>query len=291
MKKRILKPIKIGKAEINFFVLVLLVISMFFNFFREILILYSIAFLHEAAHIFVTFKTGEKISKVEILPFGITAMLDDYGIKKTGNEIKIALAGPALNFLLAYLAYGFYKGNWRDFLISSNIIMGTFNLLPAMPLDGGRILKALLSAKYGHIKASSFVIKITIVTACAVGVLGILALYVSKFNFSLLLICAFLIANITEERKTSGIIIMKDILYSRKKLAGGFCKGQPLIAYIDEKAKNILKMITYDKYFVISVLDGKGSVVCTVTETELIEYMAVYGMEISMKIFADNKVF
>ena len=103
-----------------------------------------------------------------------------------------------------------------------------------------------------------------------------------------MLIGGFLIANLTEEKKNANIIIMKDILFSRKKLTEkGVSRGDVLVAELGEKAKNVLKMLSYDRYFVINIVDSRMRVVRTVTETELIESIAAYGMNISMKKFVE----
>lgn len=278
------KPFKIGKIEIHIWFVLLFAVGLFFDFFQTLVIAYGVTVIHECAHILVAKICNVEIDGVEILPFGITMRVAQSCITDTWDEIKIALAGPLSNFLIVYFVYGFYNGAYKDYIILTSMAMGVFNLLPALPLDGGRIMRAFMVRIFGHIRAATFAISVTNVMGVLIAVSGLYVIYATGFNFSFLIIGAFLIANLTEEKKNANMIIMKDILFSRKKLASkGVSRGNVLVAELDERACKILKMLSYDKYYIISVVDSRMRVVRTITETELIEAMAVYGMNISMK--------
>jgi len=278
------KPIKFKKLEINLWCIILFAVGFYFRFFDILLIAYTITAIHEFAHILTAKMCDVKIDGVEVLPFGITMRIAKNCINNTSSEVKIAIAGPVSNFLISYFVYGFYEGMYKDYIITASLAMGLFNLLPVLPLDGGRVLRALLVKKYGHIRAANITFNISYVSVFFILAGGLYALYLTKFNFSFLLIGGFLIANITEERKNANMIIMKDILYSRKKLLEkGVSQGDLLIAEEDEKAKNILKKLSYDRYYIIKIVDNHMGIIKTVTETELIEYMAIYGMNITLK--------
>lgn len=285
--KNLLKPIKIKKAEFHLSAVLLLVVALRLRFLNQLAISYVITAIHETAHIFIAQRLGVKIRGVEILPFGITMRLADSGIKRPVDEIKIALAGPFCNLVVAYLTYGFYGGPSRDFIICTSLAIGLFNLLPVLPLDGGRVLRAVMVMRYGCIKGSKIAMRVTGCLSFLVAIAGAYVLYATGFNFSFLLIGGFLIANITEEKKSTNMIIMKDILYSRKKLGeNGACKGEILVASEKERAKNLLPSLSYDKYYMIEIVDSYMCPMCRITETQLIEGIAVYGMNIKMKKFA-----
>lgn len=286
--KLLTRPIKIKKLEINLWCIVLFGVGFYFRFLDVLLIAYTITAIHECAHILVAKMCGTEIDGVEILPFGITMRVAQNYIKDTMWEIKIALAGPVSNFLIAYFTYGLYDGVYREYIITASLVMGIFNILPALPLDGGRILRAMLVKKMGHIRAANMALNISYGLGFLIFGAGLYALYITKFNFSFLLIGGFLIANITEERKNANMIIMRDILYSRKKLSqNGVAQGEMLVAEECEKAKNILKMLSYDRYYIINIVDNHMRIIKSITETELIEFMAIYGMNICMKKFVE----
>ena len=76
---------------------------------------------------------------------------------------------------------------------------------------------------------------------------------------------------------------MKDILYSRKKLAKGISASSVIVVNLYEKAINVISGLSYDRYYIVYVTDSKGEVLKTVTETEIIEKTAVYGANITLK--------
>ena len=89
---------------------------------------------------------------------GFSAQLYSYRKEKTRYKIFTYLAGPLLNLLLAVI---FYLMELKSEIIQINLILGILNLLPIMPLDGGRILKEILRYFLGNKKASIFMIEFT----------------------------------------------------------------------------------------------------------------------------------
>ena len=280
----IFKPIKFKKLEVHIWTILLFAVGLIFDFFEVLVIAYGITALHETAHILTAKRCGVKTEAVEVMPFGITMRVSKECIANTTDEIKISVAGPLSNFLIVYLVYGFYGGAYKEYIIITSLAMGIFNLLPALPLDGGRIMRAILVKKAGHIRATTIALKITKITSAFVVLSGLYILFRSGFNFSFLLIGGFLIANLTEERKNANMIIMKDILFSRKKLSEkGTARAEILAADLNESAKKMLGKLSYDKYYLVNVVDSRMEVIKTLTETEVIENMAVYGMNITFK--------
>lgn len=280
------KSIRFLDIEIYWSVVVLWLVAFRFAFLHRLLVAYGLTAMHECAHIAVTRRLGIKIEKVEILPFGITARLCDEGIKRTSDEIIIAVAGPLSNFLIAFMAYGLADGWWQTYIVCTSLVIGVFNLIPALPLDGGRILKAILVSRYGCIRGYGVTMKVTAFCGVAIVVVGVWVLYITGFNFSFLIIGAFLVANITEEIKASKIIVMKDILYSRRKLKETRHQRCGVMVVTDEqKAFEVLSAITYDKYYLINITDINGKILNTITETSFVEGLAVLGMNTSMRKF------
>lgn len=281
--KKLFVPVKIGNVSVHLWTVLLFCVSLFFDFFEMLVISYCIVALHEMSHIWVAKRCRVPLEGVWVLPFGITMKISGEYVLKPSNEVKICLAGPLCNFVLAYLVYRLYGGVYREYIIATNLVMGVFNLLPALPLDGGRITRALLVKRYGHIRSTTIAFKITRLVAIVIGLFGVFVLLVTKFNFSFLIIGAFLVANITEEKKRANSVIMKDILYSRKKLAKGISASSVIVVNLYEKAINVISGLSYDRYYIVYVTDSKGEVLKTVTETEIIEKTAVYGANITLK--------
>src|SRR6202011_5212645 len=119
--------------------------------------------LHEFGHAFVSSLYGIRTLEIVMYPIGGVARLERPA--KPREEFWIALTGPVINLLIAGIIFGVLylksrsvnlfalahpaDGNVADRIVLGNLILAGFNLLPAFPMDGGRMLRAILS----HIKS------------------------------------------------------------------------------------------------------------------------------------------
>jgi len=117
-------------------------------------------FGHELSHALVGRMEGIEIEEIVLHPFGGLARLRSEP-ETPGAEFRIAVAGPAASFMFAVLAFGAYQvaliGMYRTaaailfFIGSANLLLAVFNLFPGYPLDGGRVLRALIWKRRGNI--------------------------------------------------------------------------------------------------------------------------------------------
>jgi Zn-dependent protease len=116
--------------------------------------------LHELGHSMAARHYGIETAHITLYPFGGVAALER-GPKTAREELIIALAGPAVNFALAAGAglalAGTGLGAFAAFGLL-NLVMGLFNLLPAFPMDGGRVFRAILVPFVGFYPASRLAI-------------------------------------------------------------------------------------------------------------------------------------
>lgn len=139
-----------------------------------ILVLFACVVMHELGHSLTAKKFGISTRQITLLPIGGVASLESMP-EDPGEEFLVAIAGPAVNVLIAVLLYiitpvenflnqepgaleqmlsTINAGNFLFFLFSANVMLVLFNLLPAFPMDGGRVLRALLSMKMGRVRAT-----------------------------------------------------------------------------------------------------------------------------------------
>lgn len=178
------------------------------------------AMIHECSHLLAGLLLKMKIKRITLMPLGFTAELklteEDYNkkiLKSNKLEIKrliIAMAGPFSNFFIVYIIKLFNIDiNLMQKIIYSNIMIGLFNLIPIYPLDGGRILKALLSLLYNKRKATIYINKISnIMLFIITFILSILIYYFQ--NIALLFIIIYLSYIVFKENR---IYKMKIKLY------------------------------------------------------------------------------
>jgi Zn-dependent protease len=155
------------------------------------LIVFGFVVMHEYGHALTARRFGIRTRGITLYPIGGVAMLESMP-KKPWQQILVAIAGPAVNFVLAagiatamhVLGYDLLRqsidpasglGSLLASLFWVNMIMGAFNLLPALPMDGGRILNAALSLRMPPVRATRIASRVAKVMA-----LGLFALALSE---------------------------------------------------------------------------------------------------------------
>ncbi len=135
--------------------------------------------MHELGHALIARAKGLPIADISLYPFGgMARMLKPP--RTTGDEILVAVAGPAVSMVLGFGFWGLSLiGNSMSLwtLAKVNLILGGFNLIPALPMDGGRILRAILARRYGYYKATTLAARTARWIALAMALLGALWSY------------------------------------------------------------------------------------------------------------------
>jgi len=125
------------------------------------LLFFASILLHELGHSVVALRNGLAIHSITLFIFGGVARLET-DPKDGGIEFRMAAAGPVVSLALALLFYGagslsFLGAGTRAvtrYLAMINVVVAVFNLVPAFPLDGGRLLRGLLWARIGRVRAT-----------------------------------------------------------------------------------------------------------------------------------------
>lgn len=138
-----------------------------------IVLFFVCVILHELGHSLTARRYGVQTSRILLLPIGGMAELDQIP-RRPAAELLITVAGPAVNFVLVALLlpfawHGFFSeeevalysaGGLVIQLCAANLIMGCFNLVPVFPMDGGRILRALLAIKLPYLTATYWAVMV-----------------------------------------------------------------------------------------------------------------------------------
>ena len=151
-----------------------------------LLSLFTCVILHEFGHILMARRFGVRTPDVILLPIGGVARLERIP-DKPKEELLIALAGPFVTLVLAAVFYGWLVLTGQPItpsdelahaplvvaLLVMNVILLVFNLIPAFPMDGGRVLRALLASKLGFVRATRIAASIGQGLAIPAGVYGL----------------------------------------------------------------------------------------------------------------------
>ena len=192
-----------------------------------ILCLFICVILHEYGHALMARKYGIRTKDIIISPIGGVARLEKLP-ENPKQEMIVALAGPVVNVVIGLLAIGlvFLFGytrigipedpfteamNWQHFLFNVaviNMVLFWFNLIPAFPMDGGRILRSALAIKMGKVRATRYAAIIGRVLA--IGFVGV-AFWGNYFTLGLIGVFIFFSAA-AENRSVATISKLEEFL-------------------------------------------------------------------------------
>ncbi len=173
------------------------------------LLLFICVLLHELAHSYVAKKHGTNIQSITLFLFGGVSSMEEIP-RNPKVEFRMALAGPGTSLLIGsilIIIHELFKTEtpylrlvWLIGYI--NIILFAFNLLPAFPMDGGRMLRAWLAGRMSYVKATRSAAGIGKMFAIFMGIIGLF------ISFWFILIAFFIYIGASEEEKSTEVSVL-----------------------------------------------------------------------------------
>ena len=169
---------------------------------------------HELAHSYVAIRYGVSIRSITLMLFGGVASMEEMP-RKPGQELKMALAGPMTSLAIGVGSYvgmvavsalniSTVLAEGLEILLGIiafyNVLLAGFNLIPAFPMDGGRVLRSFLATRMSNIDATKRATAVAKVLAAGMAVVGIL-----MFNIFLIFIAFFVYMGAKEEEQSTVI--------------------------------------------------------------------------------------
>lgn len=268
--------IKISRYFIPYIIICLII-----GFRGELAVSVAVVIFHEFVHYITARKLGFSGFDIELSPVGARLKFEDLDQATPKEDFIISISGPLSNICLAVFFYFIsimYSSNLVHFLYISNLSLGLFNLIPAFPLDGGRILRDISARKMLYKKANQHMIFISVIIGILFMFLFIYFNLKGENNFSLGIIGLFIILSSFKERERVSYIIMGDII--KKKFSfmkKGYIHNISTSVFYKNDLLSVFSIIEKNRYNIFLVLDEDMKVIDTIFEEEIINALNKYG--------------
>ncbi len=243
------------------------------------LALFASVLVHELAHSFYAIHKGGRVADIVLLPIGGVSEITEPP-KTPGQEAVMALAGPATSLGLGVISFALlalvrplheFELSFAFFyLCYMNVSLGLFNLLPAFPMDGGRILRGILARKMGIVRATQIAAAVGKTFALLFAAIG----FVSG-NFVLLLIAFFVFVGGEAEK---GAVLVHSAA-AELRVPDVMIEADPVDA--DERVVDALRTLE-EKHLSHVPVKHDGRLVGVFGRDELVEHVRQRGSEPSV---------
>lgn len=244
----------LGKVRIHPLFWLVAGIAILTGYFWELSILFLIVFIHELGHAAAAQYFSWKIKKILILPFGGTCEVDEHGNRPIFEELIIVAAGPLQHIWLAAFAValetsGLITMDSALLFHKFNLMVFLFNLLPVWPLDGGKLLYLIMSARYPFLDAIKKTLILSLIMLTAI---HLIFLFASPLNLHIWIVLFYLYISLWLEWKQVRYAFMRFLLeryYGKqsgiKRLEVIEAKGNDFIYHAMEKFQRDCKHLIH----------------------------------------------
>ena len=234
---------------------------------------------HELAHSYLAMKYGVRIKSITLMLFGGVASMEEMP-KAPGQELRMAFAGPLSSLLVGAVSYGvmFALDSSSDATVIQglailfglialyNVLLAAFNLIPAFPMDGGRVLRSYLASRMSHLEATRKAAKVGRYAAIGMGFIGLIT-----FNIWLILIAFFVYIGATDEEQATVISDSLEGLKVRQIMTDAVQVVHP-----DMSVHQLLDLMHATRHMGFPVVSGGLVGIVTVTDTHKVPADRLY---------------
>lgn len=253
----------------------------------QALVVFSLVFCHELAHLLTARAYGFRIKGLELFPFGGAAYCDDLFEGRKLEESIMALAGPALNVVLLFGAQalrwqGLWTGELAEDFVRFNFWLAAFNLIPVLPLDGGRVVRAFFAESFGYVKTTKFLAWSGKWLGLLIALFGIVLWGQGKFTegaLTYIILGGFFWYAGSKEIAKAHITFLRQL--TRKKedlLKKGLMRSFWVTVSSDTHLVRIVEQFTPDRFALISLTNQAMGLDKILTETDVVEGMFREGI-------------
>ena len=266
--------------------IVLSALLVYFGYFFLLLSYIITVILHEFAHSFVASKLGYKLNQINLMPHG-ASLSGDNRFFSARDEVLVAIAGPALNIILAILGCAVWwifpsTYFYTQQFVYANVVTAVINFLPIFPLDGGRVLLAVMSKNGQRTKAIKRVRLIGIMLSSVILVGFVMTVFFTP-NYTMLIFGSFLfITSILEDKQAYyshiGLFESKSSHLNRGLKLRALAVSQNIPLY------KLISAVTPDSITEFNVIDENYKVIGKISELQLEKLIQIYPASTTLKL-------
>lgn len=263
----------------------------------EVFILLGSLIMHETGHILGASFAGSVISRIDLWPFGAVGKVQNAFETEPRAEILTALGGPLTSAVLcsaaSFVRLGLEKvGGFAlsqgypllNLLIEANLGFFAMNLLPCLPLDGGRILRACLALKVGYARSSSRVSFYGRLVGALLTLVGLAGMFLQKDWYMLLVAGPLVFWGAYEEEENSSLDWLRELLRRSQRLRDGEILAVEEIMVPDTaKVSQVINRFKPSKYHVVLVVGKDMKIKGRLSETQILDAFYVGKVNLRMK--------
>jgi stage IV sporulation protein FB len=259
--------------------ILMMMFSIITGYFIELITLFGVVFIHELGHVAMAKSFGWHVKEVQLLPFGGVAVVEESGNIPAFEELWVALAGPAQNAWMAGFAFGMMKLSggdsfWWGYFLQANLLIGLFNLLPILPLDGGKILVSLLSFRVCYYKTLHICAWFSLCFSCGIVMYAFMRIGTNGVQLNLLMIGLFLVYSNWMSYRHIPYQFRRFLMSREGRAIQHLAQGtlaQPILVGGHKEISVIVQMFMREKYHLIYILSKQGIIQKALTEQRLIQ--------------------
>ncbi|ADB57480.1 M50 family metallopeptidase [Archaeoglobus profundus] len=237
--------------------------------------------IHELSHSLVAKRFGARVREIILFIFGGVASIENLP-KEPKKEFAIAIAGPLASLVLSLFILTPHR--FLHLFGYFNLILAIFNLIPAFPMDGGRVLRSLLAKKFGYVRATRISANVGKAFAIFMGVFGLF------YNIWLTFIALFIYIGAVEEERA---VTLEGLLSNYK--VGDVMTPNPICVTPDMTVRDVISLMLRQKHLGYPVVkDGRLVGIVTLKDITDADENDVVENVMSRKVIAvtpETKVF
>ncbi len=251
---------------------------------RALLLSCAALSVHEISHAIAIGNLGGRIARISIYPFG--AVITPEWFKGEQGDWIAAIAGPLGSFALSGMLAAFRTAGvgfaWTEELFRVSLLIGLLNLVPAYPLDGGRVCRALLLRTVSERRARTVLLIFTALVSLGLTAAGVYLILHGVPAWTLLAIPPFLLGSAFAERRMPDAGIVARVMERREALRSGTPqKAQTVVLCDTATVGDAILAIAQSRYTILRIRTATGFV--ELTESDALQAAARCGLKTPLK--------